>query len=70
MDDADAAQNDMGVPFRFFPALAAGLAYYTSIKRAPERMQILKALYEEELMRAMAMDRDRPSMFINLGYRY
>lgn len=67
MDDADAAQNDMGVPFRFFPAFAAGLAYYTSIKRAPERMTVLKALYEEELVRAMAMDSGRPSMFINAG---
>jgi hypothetical protein len=67
MDDADAAQNDMGVPFRFFPAFAAGLAYYTSIKRAPERMTVLKALYEEELVRAMAMDSGRPSMFINVG---
>ena len=57
----------MGVPFRFFPAFAAGLAYYTSIKRAPERMTVLKALYEEELVRAMAMDSGRPSMFINAG---
>ncbi len=64
LDDADTYVNTIGVPFGFYPALAAGLAYYISIKRAPDRMQILKSLYEEEINRAMDEDRDRASFFV------
>jgi len=61
MDDADTYTNTAQVPFRFYPALAAGLAYYISMKRAPDRSQMLKAVYEEEINRAMDEDRDRAS---------
>jgi hypothetical protein len=61
MNDADAAVDTVEVPFRFYPCLAAGLAYYIAIKRAPERIQLLKAVYEEEFERAMTEDRDRAS---------
>jgi len=61
MDDADTFTNTMEVPFRFYPCLAAGLAYYISIKRAPNRIPILKAIYDEELERAISEDRDRAS---------
>ena len=44
MDDADKPTNTMDMPFRFFPCFAAGLAYYISLKRAPERTGQLKAL--------------------------
>jgi hypothetical protein len=64
IDDADTYTNTIGVPFRFYPALAAGLAYYLAIKKAPDRIQLLKALYEEELARAMTEDRDRSSFFV------
>lgn len=62
MDDASAGVNTMQVPFRFYPCLAAGLAYYLAIKRAPERVQLLKAVYEEEFERAAAEDRDRAGL--------
>jgi len=61
LDDADTATNTIQIPFRFYPALAAGLAYYIAIKKAPDRIQLLKALYEEEMQRAMDEDRDRAS---------
>jgi len=61
MDDADTFTNTMEVPFRFYPCLAAGLAYYISIKRAPNRIPVLKAIYDEELERAISEDRDRAS---------
>jgi hypothetical protein len=48
MDDADAGANTLQIPFRFYPCLAAGLAYYLAMKRAPDKVQMLKALYEEE----------------------
>ena len=59
IQDADAQVNTMEVPFRFYPCLTAGLAYYIAMKRAPDRIQLLKTVYEEEFDRAMAEDRDR-----------
>ena len=61
MDDADVGANTMEVPFRFFPCLAAGLAYYLALKRAPEKVQMLKSLYEEEFNRALSQDEERAS---------
>ena len=62
IDDADTSVNTMQVPFRFYPCLAAGLAYYISLKRAPDRVQLLKTIYEEEFIRAADEDRDRASL--------
>jgi hypothetical protein len=62
MDDADTQQNTLEMPFRFYPCLAAGLAYYISLKRAPDRTQFLKAIYEEEFERAASEDRDRANL--------
>jgi len=59
IQDADAAINNMDAPFRFLPCMAAGLAYYLSVKKAPDRVQLLKSLYEEEFQRASDMDQDR-----------
>jgi len=59
IQDADAQVNTMEIPFRFYPCLTAGLAYYIAMKRAPDRIQLLKTVYEEEFDRAMAEDRDR-----------
>jgi hypothetical protein len=70
MDDADDYTNTMQIPFRFYPCLAAGLAYYLAIKRAPERIPLLKAIYDEEFNRAMEEDRDRASFTITPGLGY
>ena len=64
IQDADTMQNTIEVPFRFYPCLTAGLAYYLSIKKAPDRIQLLKAIYEEEFDRAAAEDRDWSSFTI------
>jgi len=64
MDDADSATNTMDMPFRFYPCFVAGLAYYISIKRAPDRAGLLKQMYEEEFERAMSQDEDRASFRI------
>ena len=69
MDDADKGTNTMDMPFRFFPCFAAGLAYYISLKRAPERTAQLKALYEEEFRRAADQDEDRASFNIRPSIR-
>ena len=70
IDDADAAQNTVDVPFRFYPCLSAGLAYYISMKKAPNRVQLLKAVYEEEFERAAAEDRDRASLSLTPSKDY
>lgn len=70
IQDADAYINTFEVPFRFYPCLAAGLAYYLSLKRAPDRTQLLKTLYEEEFDRAAVEDRDRASFTIQPGLSY
>lgn len=62
MDDAGAGVNTLQIPFRFYPCLAAGLAYYISLKKAPERAQMLKAVYDEEFERAAQEDRDRAAL--------
>lgn len=70
MDDASAGVNTMQVPFRFYPCLAAGLAYYLAIKKAPERVQLLKAVYEEEFERAASEDRDRAPLRLSSAQNY
>jgi len=68
MDDADEAVNTLDMPFRFYPCLAAGLAYYIALKRAPEKVTLLKQLYEEEFQRALSQDQERSSFRIAPGY--
>jgi len=65
MEDADYLYNNVEAPLRFYPCLVAGLAYYMAMKRAPDRLQILKSVYEEEFARASDMDQD----FLDLALR-
>ena len=64
IEDADAGVNTADVPFRFFPCLSAGLAYYIALKRAPDRIQVLKGLYEEVFARAADQDVSRASLMV------
>ena len=64
IQDAGAYTNDVDVPYRFVPCMIAGLAYYLGIKFAPERVQMLKMLYEDELNRALTEDGSSSSSFI------
>ena len=70
IQDADTQTNTMEVPFRFYPCLTAGLAYYIAMKRAPDRIQLLKAMYEEEFERAAAEDRDRSNLSLTPSSTY
>ena len=70
IQDADAQVNTMEVPFRFYPCLTAGLAYYIAMKRAPDRVQLSKAMYEEEFERASAEDRDRSNLSLTPSSTY
>jgi len=64
MDDADGYIDTLQMPFRFYPALAAGLAYYLSMKKAPDRVSLLKGIYDDEIQRAISQDADRASFNI------
>ena len=70
IQDADADVNTVDVPFRFYPCLTAGLAYYIAMKKSPERVKLLKAVYEEEFERAAAEDRDRSSLSLTPSSTY
>ena len=62
INDAGDYTNNSEVPFRFLPSLTAGLAYYLAMKKAPDRIQLLKAAYEDEWQRASAEDSTRASV--------
>ena len=64
IQDAGDYTNDADVPYRFVPCMVTGLAYYLAIKFAPERVQVLKMLYEDELQRALQEDGSSTSSFI------
>ena len=70
IEDADALVNTTDMPFRFYPCMVAGLAYYIAMKRAPERIQLLKAVYEEEFQRAADEDEDRVPLKLQPSIRY
>jgi len=70
IEDADQLTETTGIPFRFYPCMVAGLAYYLSMKRAPDRLQLLKAVYEEEFQRAAEEDEDRVSLMLVPDGRY
>jgi len=70
IEDADTLANTTDAPFRFLPCMVAGLAYYLSIKRAPERVQLLKSVYEEEFQRAADEDEDRVPLKLTPGIQY
>ena len=64
IQDAGDYTNDADVPYRFVPCMIAGLAYYLAVKFAPDRIQMLKMLYEDELARALEEDGSSSSSFI------
>jgi len=70
IEDADSSQNTTDVPYRFLPCMIAGLAYYLAMKKAPERVQLLKAVYEEEFQRAADEDEDRVSLKLQPDIQY
>ena len=64
MKDAGDYTNNAEIPFRFLPCLTAGLAYYIAMKRTPDRIQLLKQVYEDEFQRAADQDGERTSLFL------
>ncbi len=70
IQDADALTNTTDMPFRFYPCMVAGLSYYMAMKRAPDRLPILKSVYEEEFLRAANEDEGRTPLRLQPSLRY
>ena len=65
IQDAGIYSNQADVVYRFLPCMCSGLAYYLSQKKSPDRIQLLKQLYEDELLRALNEDGQRASVYIS-----
>lgn len=64
-DDAtNPISQTLEIPFRFYNALTAGLAYHIALKKpeVAERISMLKDLYDEAFQLAADEDRDRASV--------
>jgi hypothetical protein len=74
IQDAGSYTNQADLPYRFLPCMVSGLSFYLSQKYAPDRIQALKLLYEDELERALQEDGQRTSLYITpftyFGERY
>ena len=64
IEDAGTGVNTMDLPFRFVPAMVAGLAYYLAMKvpGGLDRIQLLKAQYDEAFGMAVEEDREKASV--------
>ena len=65
MQDAGGGVTTQDIPFRFIPAMVAGLAYHLSVKLPdvdPNRVAGLKAIYEETFQQAADEDREKASI--------
>ena len=70
IQDVDTLVNTADTPFRFLLCMVAGLAYYIAMKKAPDRVQMLKVVYEEEFQRAADEDEDRVSLKLQPSIQY
>lgn len=64
IDDAGNGVNTMDVPFRFLNCMVAGLAYYLALKipNAVQRLEVLKAQYDEAWDLASTEDREKAAV--------
>ena len=64
IQDAGIYTNQADVVYRFLPCMCSGLAYFLSMKKAPDKIQTLRLIYEDELQRALTEDGQRTSFYI------
>lgn len=62
--DISGPTQTLPVPYRFFEALIASLAYRLAIKYAADRFDVLKRLYDEAFLMAIKEDRERVTLRI------
>ena len=68
INNAGTGVNTMDIPFRFLPAMVAGLAYFVALKNPmldPNRLGTLKQMYDEAFEIAATEDREKaPVRFV------
>ena len=68
IDNAGTGVNTQNIPFRFLPAMTAGLAYFVALKNPqmdPNRLGVLKQMYDEAFQLAADEDREKaPVRFV------
>ena len=72
IQDAGSGGQTADISFRFLPCITAGLAYYVAMKipEGMERLQMLKAAYDEQFDLAAGEDREKAtSRFVPRLYR-
>jgi hypothetical protein len=52
------------IPRRYLPALISGLAVELAVKKAPDRLAVLKPLYDQDWEKAREEDRERVSFHV------
>ena len=52
------------IPKRYLPALISGLAVELAVKKAPDRLAVLKPLYDQDWEVAREEDRERVSFIV------
>jgi len=52
------------IPRRYLPALVSGLAVELAVKKAPDRLQVLKPFYDQDWEKAREEDRERVSFYV------
>ena len=62
IQDGGNGTTTQDIPFRFLNCMVAGLAYFLSMKIAPERMEALKFQYDEQWKYAAEEDRDKSAV--------
>ena len=64
LEDAGHGVNTQDIPFRFLPALVAGLAFYIAqkIPEGRDRLDFLKQEYEEAWLMASTEDREKATL--------
>jgi hypothetical protein len=66
IQEAGSGVTTQDIPFRFLPAMVAGLAYHLSVKipGAMERAMMLKQMYDEAWQLASDEDREKATLRI------
>jgi len=68
IQDVTAAAETADVPYRWFEALAAGLAEKLAVKFAPDRLSVLAGLSAKAYQRAKTEDRERGDLKFGVGW--
>jgi hypothetical protein len=69
IEDVGDSQKTLDIPSRYAQTIVSGLAYWLAVKKAPERIAVMKTIYDEDLRFAMDEDRERVSLKLHPARR-